>query len=84
MRDPLTHNGLARGLNDGIAQVREWDDVQDQLAALGLDATAVHDLVRERWGMFDGLGEPHELFIRGFLEGLITGLKSGDASRREG
>lgn len=76
----ITADQLFDALDDALARIHEWDggSVTDKLAAFGLDAEAVRQLLEQRWlahgKTFEG-AEAHLLFVQGFVEGLVTGMQ---------
>lgn len=75
----ITRDELFDALYDALGKVHEWDEIDDKLAVFGLDTDDVHDLLDRRWRdyLVDGVNESHVEFVRGFVEGLLTGLQLG-------
>ena len=76
---PITTEELFDAFNHALARIHEFDGggVEAKLAAFGLDAESVRQLLEERWvahrGQFEGAS--HVVFVQGFVEGLVTGLQ---------
>lgn len=71
---------LFQALADAHAIVGEFDTIEDKLQAVGLDAGAVHTMLRELWAVMlaedPSQTEEHMFaFVRGFVEGLLVGKK---------
>jgi hypothetical protein len=76
----ITIDDLFDAFNDALARIHEFDGggVDAKLAAFGLDAEAVRQLLEDRWLAHgkDLDGEAgHRLFVQGFVEGLVTGMQ---------
>lgn len=81
----VTKEELLRALDDACAIAHEWDGegISAKLAAFGLDALDVGEVLAERWEEYRKFHQgdddrDHLLFIQGFVEGLITGKKLAD------
>lgn len=67
-------------LTDAIAIAHEFDGapITDKLAAFGMDAAVIRDVVTERWEQAKAEGRTDPIaFAQGFVEGLITGRTIG-------
>lgn len=73
---------LFEALHDAVARMHEFDDEGGKLGVFGLNPEAVRDVLNVRWLMYvnelDGASvADHNLFVRGFVEGLLTGIQLG-------
>lgn len=78
----VTRDQLFAALYDALGKVHEFDELDDKLAVFGLQTDDVHDLLNRRWQDYlrDGACSSHVEFVRGFVEGLLTGLQLGGRS----
>lgn len=77
----ITAPQLAEALHHALGRVHEFDDgdIDMKLAVFGLQTQAVADLLEQRWTAYrdehTDSADSHVLFVRGFVEGLLTGLQ---------
>jgi hypothetical protein len=72
----ITGEQLWTALHHALARVHEFDDLTAKLGEFGLNADDVHDVLLERWQQYpEGRQPAITVFVRGFVEGLLTGLQ---------
>lgn len=79
MTATISAERLIEASNHALVRVHEFDGagIDAKLAIFGLQPEAVRDLLEERWIEYrrDGGSDDYYLFVRGFVEGLLTGMQ---------
>jgi hypothetical protein len=81
MNATISAEQLIEASDHALVRVHEFDGagIDAKLAVFGLQPEPVRDLLEKRWIEYrlDGGGDDYFLFVRGFVEGLLTGLQLG-------
>jgi hypothetical protein len=81
MVQTITDVQLFEAVNHALAAVHEFDHIEGKLAVFGLEVEAVHRLLQERWRCYrdetEYSADAHFMFVRAFVEGLLTGMQLG-------
>jgi hypothetical protein len=79
MAPAISGERLIEASNHALVRVHEFDGagIDVKLAVFGLEPEPLRALLEERWIEYrlDGGGDDYFLFVRGFVEGLLTGLQ---------
>lgn len=70
---------LFEAVNNTLALVHEFDQIEDKLAVFGLRVDDVHHVLQERWAAYVAATEhteaAHVIFVKSYVEGLLTGMQ---------
>jgi hypothetical protein len=81
MTAAISERQLIEASDHALVRAHEFDgaDIDMKLAIFGLQPEPVRALLERRWVAYRLAGEDGDyfLFVRGFVEGLLTGLQLG-------
>jgi hypothetical protein len=81
MTAAISEQQLIEASDHALLRAHEFDGagVDMKLAVFGLQPEPMEALLKKRWTEYrrDGAGDDYFLFVRGFVEGLLTGLQLG-------
>jgi hypothetical protein len=75
---------LSQTTSDALARWREFDELEERVAAFGLELDEVRATISERWeaNQIAATGErDQQVFARGFVEGLLAGVQASRGDR---
>lgn len=77
----ITGQQLVTALHEALARLQEYESLDDKLAVYDLSVPSLEAVLTARWSVYSAefgkalAGDRHHLLVRGFIEGLLTGLQ---------